>query len=262
MGHKNFVISEEQRLEYAAGFLLDHLVNDQIKYSVVLEGADQDLESLFVYMMSKDYLELDKENCYNPTTQGLEKVENLKKRYIEYLAHFDLYCAVDLEEGAFAFEKIFEYEDHEWDTYLQEDRWADLRISIAWFKKVNPADFVFLSYLKEGMFDVKNEGWQFDLMSGLTWTKIEEIVDQAIQIEDLAYIDPEGNEIAGEAVIEDIVTQGAQLNSKLHAEEEHLNQQDHEHQTDYYDDTGGSTMVTTYESYYDPYFISPLWFIF
>lgn len=241
MGHKGFMITEEQRKEYASGFLLDHIVNDEKRYSVVLEGSDKDLEPLFVYMMSKEYLDLDETNHYLPTKVGLDKLENLKHRYEEYLAHFDLYCAVDLEDGTFAFERIFELDDDAWEAYLGEERWADLRIAVAWFKKMNPADVVFLSYLKEGMFDTHKEGWQFDLLSGLTWQTVEEIVDAALQIEDLAYTDEDGQYISGEAVIEDVVAQGAQLNARLHAEEEQLNQEEHHHKDDYYDDSGHTT---------------------
>ncbi|MCP4752464.1 MAG: hypothetical protein GY866_16360 [Proteobacteria bacterium] len=262
MGHRHFTISEDQRKEYASGILLDLLVNRGHRYSVVLEGADKDLESLFVYMMSKDYLNLDKKNYYTPTTQGIEKLDNLKKRYEEYLAHFDLFCAVDLEKGVFAFEKIFELDDQEWDQYINQERFVDLRIAVAWFKKINPADFVFLSFLKEGQFDVDKSNWQFDLLSGLIWEQIEEIIDTAIQIEELGYVTEEDEEISGMAVLEDVLKQGARLSEQLQAEEEHLRHESGEYPNDYYNDDHDSYGVTSYESYYDPFYISPIWFLF
>jgi len=261
MGHRHFTIPEDQRKEYASGFLLDLMINRGHQYSVVLEGADTDLESLFVYMMSKEYLSLDKKNNYSPTTKGIEKLENLKKRYEEYLAHFDLFCAVDLEEGEFAFEKIFELDDDEWDHFINNERFADLRIAVAWFKKINPSDFVFLSFLKEGQFDVNNSNWQFDLLSGLIWEQIEEIIDTAIQIEELGYVTEDNEEITGMQVIEDVLRQGAKLSEKLHREEEHLKHENGEFPNDYYDDDHGY-VVTTYENYYDPFYVSPIWFLF
>ncbi len=56
MGQKHFSLDETQRKEYAAGVLLDLLHNENNSFSVVLEGADQDLEPLFIHMMAKDYL--------------------------------------------------------------------------------------------------------------------------------------------------------------------------------------------------------------
>lgn len=262
MGHKHFTISEDQRKEYAAGFLLDLMVNRGFSYSVVLEGADQDLEPIFVFMMSKDYVALDANHVYTPTRKGMEKLDNLKQRYEEYLAHFDLFCAVDLEMGEYAFEKIFELDDAEWDLYINDERFVDLRIAVAWFKKINPADFVFLSFLKEGQFDIQRPNWQFDLLSGLIWEQIEEIIDSAIQIEELAYVTEEGEEISGMEVIEDVIRQGAQLSERLHQEEEHLKHESSEYPNDYYDDEHGSYVVTSYKSYYDPYFVSPIWFMF
>ncbi len=263
MGHRQFTITEEQRKEYASGFLLDLMINGGKTYSVVLEDADKDLEKLFVYMMSKDYLNLDSKNYYTPNQLGIEKLQNLKQRYEEYLAHFDLFCAVDLEQGIFAFEKIFELDDEQWEVYINQEQFVDLRIAVAWFKKINPADFVFLSFLKEGRFDTERANWQFDLLSGLIWEQVEEIIDTAIQIEDLAYEADENEYITGEAVIEDVIRQGAKLSEKLYMEEEHLRQENSEYPNDYYDNNeqeGHS--VVTYQSYYDPYFVSPLWFIF
>ncbi len=262
MGYKHFTISDSQRKEYASGFLLDLMINKGYQYSVVLEDADKDLERLFVYMMSKDYLTLDKKNNYTHTLKGMEKLENLKKRYEEYLAHFDLFCAVDLEAGEFAFEKIFELEDEEWELYINDERFVDLRISVAWFKKINPSDFVFLSFLKEGQFDVSNSGWQFDILSGLIWEQIEEIIDTAIQIEELEYMNEDENTISGMQVIEDVIRQGAQLSDKLYHEEEHLKHESGEFPNDYYDAGHGDYVVTTYENYYDPFYINPIWFIF
>ena len=257
MGSANFIITEEQRKEYASGVLLDLMKNRDRPYPVALEGDDRDLEPLFIHALAKEYVEIDDQNRYALTVKGLEKVENLKTRYEEYLSHFDIYCAVDTESGTFAFKKIFDLEDEEWEDYLSQDRFVDLRIAVAWFKKINPADFVFLSFLKESRFDCDRAGWQFDLLSGLLWGEIEGIVDTAISIEDLAY-DDGGEKVSGERVLEDVITQGAKLNAELHAKEDHFHTEDHELPNDFYDDN----RYITYESYYDPFYISPIWFLF
>ncbi|MDX2471120.1 MAG: hypothetical protein QNL04_11150 [SAR324 cluster bacterium] len=262
MGQKHYMLTEIQTKEYASGFLLDQIHNESRNWGAVLEGPDKDLEPLFIYMMSKDYIEIADDNLYHITPQGIEKLDNLKLRYEEYLSHFDIFSAVDLEEGTFAFEKFFEMDEDEWDDYIEQERFIDLRIAVAWFKKINPADFVFLNFLKEGFFDTNKDGWQFDLLSGLTWEQVENVVDQAVQLEDLGFKDDDGAWISGEVVIEDILTQGAKLNAKLHLEEEHLNQQDHIHDNDFSDENKETQFVTTHESYYDPFYISPIWFLF
>jgi hypothetical protein len=125
---------------------------------------------------------------------------------------------------------------------------------------MNPTDIVFLSFLKEGQFETDKSGWQFDLLSGLIWKQIEEIIDTAIQIEDLAYETDNHEVVSGEAVIEDVIRQGAQLNVRLHAEEERLKHENHEFPNDF-SDTGDNTYeVTNYEDYYNPRYISPIWF--
>ncbi len=260
MGSRHYRVTDDQKKEYASGVLLDLLINKKHKYSVLLDGPDRDLESLFVYMMAKEYLDVDKSNNYIPTPCGFKKLDNLHKRYEEYLAHFDIYSAVDLEQGNFAFEHIFEMNDDEWDSYINRDNFVDLRIAVAWFKKMDPTDIVFLSFLKEGQFETGKANWQFDLLSGLIWNQIEEIIDTAIQIEELGY-QSETETITGEAVIEDAIRQGAQLNARLHAKEERLKRESREFPNDF-SDSGQDHEVTNYESYYNPHYISPIWFIF
>lgn len=258
MGSRHFLITEDQRKEYATGVLLDLIKNQDRTFSVALEGSDRDLEPLFIHGISKGYVEIDEENNYSLTVNGLEKVENLLKRYEEYLSHFDVYCAVDTEEGYFAFDKIFDLEDEDWEDFLADERFVDLRIAVAWFKKINPADFVFLSFLKENRFDTGRSGWQFDLLSGLLWEEVENIIDKAVDIEKLGYTSEDGQEITGEMVLQDVITQGAKLNAELHTKEDNLHTDEHELQNDFYDEN----RYVVYESYYDPYYISPIWFLF
>lgn len=262
MGSKSFTISEDQRKEYAAGFILDLMVNGGFKFNVILEGADQDLEPIFIHMMAKEYIDIDSKQIYSPTLKGLEKLNNMKKKYEEYLAHFDLFCAVDLENGVFAFEKVFDLDDADWDTYINSDRFSDLRIAVAWFKKVDPCDFVFLSFLKEGQFSTDTQNWQFDLLSGLTWEQVENIIDAAIAVENLGYETEKGEYISGKAVLEDIIIQGAELNASLHKREEEDKHQSNPLPNDFYGDENEPYVVTNYESYYNPSYISPIWFLF
>lgn len=262
MGSRHYSITEDQKKEYTSGVLLDLIVKQNHKYSVVLDGKDQDLESLFVYMLAKEYLDVDKNNHYLPTQKGLEKLDNLHVRYEEYLAHFDLFSSVDLENGSFAFENIFEMDDQEWENYINQDSFVDLRIAVAWYKKMNPTDIVFLSFLKEGQFDTDKLNWQFDLLSGLIWNQIEEIIDTAIQLEELGYQTEDGAVISGERVIEDIIRQGAHLNVKLHAEEERMRGDDNELPNDFSDSDNEGYVVTNYQNYFNPLYISPIWFLF
>lgn len=262
MGSRHYEITDDQKKEYASGVLLDLIVKQNYQYSVILDGADQDLEPLFVYMLAKGYLDVDEDNRYVQTPKGLEKLDNLHIRYEEYLAHFDLFSSVDLENGSFAFEKIFEMDDQTWESYINQENFVDLRIAVAWFKKMNPTDIVFLSFLKENQFDTDKLNWQFDLLSGLIWNQIEEILDTAIQIEELGYQTADGAVITGEQVIEDVIRQGAQLNVRLHAEEERMRHDDFEFPNDFSDRENETYVVTNYQNYFNPYYISPIWFLF
>ncbi len=262
MGSRHYFITEDQKKEYASGVLLGLMIEQNCTFSVLLEGSDRDLEPVFVYMLGRDYLDVDGKNRYVPTPYGVEKLKNMHKRYEEYLAHFDIYCAVDLEAGIFAFERVFEMDDIEWESYISGENFVDLRIAVALYKKMNPTDIVFISFLKEGQFETDKPNWQFDLLSGLIWSDIEEIIETAVQIEDLGYKDENNETVPGEVVVEDIVCKGASLNVKLHAEEEHRKKRDHQFPNDFSDAGEGKYEVTNFDKYYDPHYISPIWLVF
>ena len=233
-------LTSDQKKEYISCYLLEHLATKSKKYSVLLEGHDEDLEDLFVFMMSKDYVKITEDNHYEITERGEQKLEDIKKRYSEYLAHFDIYCAVDLEDG-FAFEEFFSVSQAQFEQILNEERFDDLRLAVGEYKNMNPFDIVFLSFLNEGRFGNAAAGWQFDLKSGLIWNEIENIVENAIKVEDLAYQDQDQQNVSGKIVIEDIISQGSSLNQKLHK------QSDRE------------TLSEDEEYYSDPQYKSDVW---
>lgn len=246
------MITEEQKKEYISGYLLKILLEKEKKFPVLLESEDQDLEELFVFMMAKEYVKIDSSNFYIATEKGAEKFMNLLQRYHEYLSHFDIYSAVDLQEGEFAFEKFFDMEDTDFQKYLEQERFYDLRIAVAEFKKIPPENFVFLSFLQEGRFGNPESGWQFDLKSGLIWNEIEQIVESAIHIPDLSYTDEQGVAISGEEVIIDIIEEGSKINAELYEKERQLE--------DSFEDD--EDLLDEYESYLDPSYRSSSWLIF
>lgn len=242
------IITEDQQKEYLSGYLLYILLKKGKTYSVVLEDDDKDLEPVFIHMMAREYVDLDKDNQYMVTEKGKLKYDNYQKRYQEYLSHFDIYCAVDLEVGEFAFEQFFKLDDRAWAKHVNDERFDDVRIAVANFKKMNPVDIVFLSFLNEGRFGNENTGWQFDLQAGLVWRELEEVVDNAITIENLGYAAEDGEQVDGSVVTQDIITQGAQLCAQLHEEESKQN-------------GGGSDgyIESTYRKYSNPNYVSPIW---
>jgi len=241
---------------------------------VFLDGNNQDLEPVLEYLMSKEYAEIENNEKYIPTGKGREVLVRFMRRYQDYLKHYDIYCAVDLGEGEFAFEDYFEYdftddEDvEEWQSYLNEERWEDLRVAVSAFKKLNPVEIVFMSFLNEGRFGETDEGWQFDLLLGSVWDEILEICNSAVTVDELGYVAEDDRRIGGEDVIKDVITQGAELNMDLKKKEEELYGDGEEDGAEPGENGGGRVVeeviieeesYDVYESYYDPFYVSPCW---
>ncbi len=214
--------------------------------------------------MAEEMITIKDDEKYVPTQKGREYLKKFMARYSEYLTMFDIFCAVDLESGEFAFEDYNDYDDDKsFQNFLNEQRWDDLRVAVASYKGVNPIEIVFMSFISEQRFGRNESGWQFDLLLGSVWDEILEICETAIQWEQLGYQDEQGK-VPAEDVIEDIITQGTEImlglleeefkprysrtNGEAHDAEYHVDEVDFpDYDKDYY------------KSYLDPKYVSKNW---
>jgi len=266
---KQYTLTPERIKELGILFLLERMVNGPRSFSVLLEGNDSHLEDLLSLLLARGYVQIDGKNRYVPTREGRKIVVTFKERYQDFLKNFDCFCAVDLEEGSFAFEEFWEYEDEdEWCAYLDQERWEDLRVAVAEHKGLDPIEILFMGFINEGRIDDKKEGWQFDLVLGSVWDELVQVASSLLQVADLAYEDDDGKQVTGVTVIEDIIRQGADLNLRLLEQEKEMMEDDEsdEDRTPY---TGQPRVVpevkppeityTVYESYREPRYVHPSW---
>ncbi|EHQ30545.1 hypothetical protein [Mucilaginibacter paludis] len=244
------ILSEDNKKTYKAIILLNELINGTHQFQTIANGDDKILEPLFIELMSKGYVTTSGIN-YVPTAKGREVFDTFMQRYSEYLKVYDVFSFVDLEKGEFAFARYFDFDtDEQWQSFTDDQRFDDLRIAVALFKKLDPAEIVFMSFINENRFDTASAGWQMDLVSDNTWKEIEAIVDTAIKPEEV-----------GADAMEDMIRQGSDLMMDLLKEE--IRQREEDRQNNTYD--GGETVVYEtveyYEPYYDPWYVSPIWYV-
>lgn len=262
-----YAVDEDQKKFFAGIYILDYMVNAPKKFPLLLEGNDADLEEVLEWLLVKKYIVIENKELYTVSNLGRDKLKSFLLRYTEFLKLFDIFCAVDLEEGEFAFSYADDFGSDKlsWNKFLKEDRWDDLRIAVSEFKKINPVEIVFMSFINEGRFGRDSEGWQFDLLLGSVWDEIVDICNNSIHIDDLGYRD--GHDIiSGEDVIVDIVTQGSKIMvDMLKSLEKDIKSELNSSYADG-DDEDREEVISletiVYEEYYDPYFISPYWHLF
>jgi hypothetical protein len=250
-------VSEINKKNFRSILLLDELIANNRQFKTMADGDDKYLEPFFVDLMSKDYVTT-AGMYYVPTAKGKETYEKFNKRFQEYLRLFDIYAFVDLNTGEFAFSKFFEFDaDEDWEDYAFDDRFEDLRIAVAIFKKMDPAEIVFMSFINEKRIDTEATGWQMDLSSDVLWQEIEDICENALKPDQLGEPD----------VIEDIVRKGTALMIDLLKEEHKLRKEEEEEQRALGELQNGHTVVEEYETveyyepYYDPWYVSPFWLV-
>lgn len=246
-------LSAIDKKNFASIILLDEMINKERVFTTILQSEDKVLEPLLVALLAKGYLSVDG-NKYQVTKSGENTFDVFMNRYTEFLKMYDVYSFVDLEKGEFAFSKYFDFDtDQEWDNYKNDNRFEDLRIAVALFKKLNPAEIVFMSFINENAFDTEATGWQIDLVDDAIWNEIEKVCDSAIKPEDL-----------GNDAMEDMVGQGAELLINILKEEAKRAQEEKQNINYNSTDIIEETVVeeyTYYEPYYDPFYVSPFWLV-
>ena len=105
MPDKKYTIDEKQKKRFTAAFLLERICNKGYKIPIMLDQENEFLEPVLEFMMMNDYLNIKDNKEYLPTKKGKDVLLGFLARYQEYLKNFDIFCAVDLEQGTFAFEK-------------------------------------------------------------------------------------------------------------------------------------------------------------
>ena len=249
--------------------ILNELIANGRTFRTIMNGDDRLLEPLFIELLAKNYLAISGDS-YVVTNAGQAVYDTFMARYKEYLKIYDIYSFVDTAAGEFAFEKFYDFNsDEEWNVYKNDERFFDVRIAVATFKKINPFERVFMSFINENRFDTTVTGWQFDLLADNIWGEIDEIVRTAITADEL-----------GEVVLENMIKRGTEVMMSLIQKEIEFNKQRLEDarmaaainpnsgDEEYLVIEETTTIIEEYEDdydyygvYYDPWYCSPIWYM-
>lgn len=254
-----YQILQKDKTKYICLVLLNEIIQFQTYFPTNLTGEDVFLDHYLKILNEKGLVTI-KDGEYIPTDKGRAELETFYAKYYEYLKMFDIYCAVDLEKGEFAFSHINDdwKNDDEWFNFLAEERFSDVRVAVAEFKGLNPTEIVFMSFLNENVFDCTVDGWQNRLTSDDIWKEIEEICNTAVSKE---YLETDG-------VLEDVIKQGTVIamqlikdaEDSLNNEEETTTVTETTEVEEYVDVVEMPVYGYSYwEPYYDPFYISPIW---
>jgi hypothetical protein len=206
---KKYILNQDTKFRFITTVLMSEIINYQTYFPVNLEDNDIFLLDYLKYMESHGLIEVNKD-VYIPTEKGRTFLQSSFDKFFEFTKVFDIYCAVDLSKGEFAFSRFNEgMEDTAWKKFVDQPRFTDCRVAVAEFKKINPVEIVFLTFLNEGRFSVEVDNWQYKLTKDDVWNEIIDICNTAVSME---YLSKDG-------VIDNVIEQGSALMKKLLKEE-------------------------------------------
>lgn len=206
-------------LEWGGYLLMSLMIENAQRFEPTLNGDDKYLEPILMDLIKNNWT-IAGVTGYEPTLVGRKAYEAWIKKLYTLNERLEVFCGVDLSAGEFAYEKFYDFKsDEEWRVYLEQSRFVDLRIVVAQEYRLDPGEFVFMSFLNEGRWNnleqgSERSGWQFDLVSGKLLEEINTIVANTIKKDELGYTH-EGKTITGEAVLMDVISRGEELLVKL-----------------------------------------------
>jgi len=205
------LIAEDRRKLFTGTLLLGQMAETGQEFDALLLDGAGPLESVLTWLLTRELVEFSEKNFYQVSSLGHATAAAFQKRYQKILQYFEVFSAVDLGEGEFAFASFenFQYEN-QWLQFLHDDRWEDLRLPVAEYLGGDSAEMVFIHFMKEGRFDFQQAGWEIALTAGEFWPELENVLETRLRVDDLAYEDVSGTE-----VLADVVEQGFLLVREL-----------------------------------------------
>lgn len=256
-------IQEKDKIKFISLILLNEMIQFQHYFDEKSLGNDTFLGDYLKSMKANGVIEI-KNKKYIPTAKGREELVKLFDKYYEYLKMFDIYCAVDLDKGEFAFSRINDdITDDEWNKFLNDSRFSDVRIAVVEFKGIDAMEIVFMSFLNENRFDCTADKWQYNLTGYNVWTEIEQICNTAVSSD---YLKENG-------VLEDVIKQGTTIAMKLLKDAEAIDENSQEsyqeeiiETTEEIEEYVDVVPMPCYgydywNPYMDPYYVSPIWLV-
>jgi hypothetical protein len=261
----NYELKQSNKNQYISLVLLNEIINNHAYPPVAVSGEDVYISYYLQLMEGVGFLAI-KDGCYIPTDAGRLELEKFYQKYNEYLKLFDIFCAVDLENGTFAFEEINNpsFTDEQWADFLANERFSDVRVAVADFKGIDPLEIVFMSFLTEGRFEIGLDRWQYNLTSDGVWNEIEEICNTAVSREYLEEDDVLLNVIgAGSELALQLIKEAEEALADEQANEEVVEEVVEETITEEYVDVVEEPYYgyDYFHPYYDPYYVSPIWLV-
>jgi hypothetical protein len=186
--------------------VLEHLSRRDLPLSTYLQGEELWLRDSVSRLLLYDFIEI-QGTTYQVTGKGLDCLANLQKRATRLIAELDIYSAVDLQSGEFAFSRYHELSKQAWELYIDQERFTDLRLAVAEYKQMDLHEVVYLTLFIQKRFDTATSGWEYYLATGDMWREMLCIVEHFISWKQIGD--------APEMIIQEIIKRGKDVMVKI-----------------------------------------------
>jgi hypothetical protein len=213
-------VSEQTRIQYAGLYLIDLVSQHGAEATELIAEGESLLEPVLAWLVKSQYVQVNAEDQIELTSKGEALAQEYQEKFSLFLRDYDVFCAVDLQSGEFAFQQAGRFQSESaWEEFLEQERWEDLRVAVAESEGKDPIEMLFMSFVASGAFGADDDdGWTYDTILGSVWAEIALIEQTAISLNSLGYSDEQGS-VSPEEVIKDVITQGRELAAQIRRDE-------------------------------------------
>jgi hypothetical protein len=177
-----FVIHEETRLQYAGLFILKEMMEND---GTLMHEDEEVLNPILSCLQEASYIKRS-QDTYTLTQQGMKRIHSFLHRYSTFADTYDVFSGVDVEKKDFAIRYYNHFTDqHEWESFLRNHRWQDLRIAIAEYQGFDAIEITFMRFVHDDRFGRHNDMWHYERLLGRVWDEIQAACNNAVRLHNL-----------------------------------------------------------------------------
>src|SRR5262249_16476100 len=202
--------------EMASWLVLRWFVETGRDVSVLLPTEWSLLEPVIDRLASHNYLIING-TAWEADPDGIQALEHYRQTQLEAIGRYDIFCAVDLATGEFAFAKYHQLNEQAFKRYLMQERFKDLRLAMVEYLHRQESPESIARHLYEVAFAVLwdrvewfGKGWQDLAAVQNTAGPLEQAVQNTTSWK--LYGDDEAH---AESIFDDILRQGEDLMVKF-----------------------------------------------
>lgn len=181
-----FYIHREARIHFAGLYVLKNISEDRDTEILNSEDPHKELSLVLKHLETSSYIKKNDLNTFTMTKNGKNHLDFFLGRYAKFTQKYDIFSGVDVDRIDFALSYYRDfYEEQKWESFLNEERWKDLRVAIAEYQGFDAIELTFMRFIHNESYTHPVTDWRYDQLLGPIWEEIQTTCNNSVRLKSL-----------------------------------------------------------------------------